>query len=214
MRQIAMILSGLTVALLAGEAAGRAYYLYTPTPATEQQVQQKTAAAIAVQEITVVKGDSLYKISRSNSGKGMYYPQLLLFNKISNPRLIHPGQVLRVPLAKGQTTAATHVKPVQQETEPTTSEPTAVPAPAPVAPLPALQTNKKTAEAVAPTIRQTSAETEAQTLYAKGVRAYKSGKCRQAIASFDRFLSRYPDSPLAADASLYRADCYLNLANK
>jgi TolA-binding protein len=198
------------VALLTGEAAGRTYYLYTPASATEQQVQQKAADAIAVQEITVVKGDSLYKISRSNSGKGMYYPQLLLFNKISNPRLIHPGQVLRVPLAKGQA-AATQIKPAKQES-PTTSEPTVVPAPAPVAPAPALQTNKKTAEAVAPTVHKSPAEIAAQTLYAKGVRAYKSGKCRQAIASFDRFLSRYPDSPLAADASLYRADCYLNLA--
>lgn len=210
MRSPELYIGGLAMTLLAATAQG-SYYLYTPAPASEQQVQQKAADAIAVQEITVTKGDSLYKISRSNSGKGMYYPQLLLFNKISNPRLIHPGQVLRVPLAKGQN-AANHGKTVQQKAQ--TTEPAAVQTAEPVTPAPALQPNKKTAEAAAPTVHQTPAETAAQTLYAKGVRAYKSGKCRQAITSFDRFLSRYPDSPLAADASLYRADCYLNLANK
>jgi TolA-binding protein len=213
MRPTGLLLSGLMVALLTGEATGSTYYLYSPAPATEQQVQLKTAHEIAVQEITVTKGDSLYKISRSNSGKGMYYPQLLLFNKIANPRLIHPGQVLRVPLAKGQSPGATG-KPVPQVKSATVIEPTAVPALAPVAPAPALQTSKKTAEAAAPAVRQTSVEAAEQTLYAKGVRAYKSGKCRQAIASFDRFLSRYPESLLSADASLYRADCYLNLAKK
>ena len=45
-------------------------------------------------------------------------------------------------------------------------------------------------------------------------REYKKGDCRKALESFDLFLKRYPSSPLAADVSLYKADCYMKLSGQ
>jgi TolA-binding protein len=42
--------------------------------------------------------------------------------------------------------------------------------------------------------------------------AFNSGNFREAIAHFDEFLKTAPESPLAADATLYRAECYMKLS--
>lgn len=48
---------------------------------------------------TVVKGDSLWKIAKKFLGNGSRWPEIFNLNrdKISNPNLIYPGQVLTLP---------------------------------------------------------------------------------------------------------------------
>ncbi len=48
---------------------------------------------------TVVKGDSLSKIAKEVYGDAMQYPVIFEANKpmLTNPDLIYPGQVLRIP---------------------------------------------------------------------------------------------------------------------
>jgi len=57
------------------------------------------AAPAAVRTYTVKSGDSLSKIARSELGDASKWPEIFEANrdKISNPDLIHPGQVLNLP---------------------------------------------------------------------------------------------------------------------
>ena len=50
---------------------------------------------------TVRKGDSLSKIAKAHYGDAMKYPLIFEANKpmLSDPNLIYPGQVLRIPAA-------------------------------------------------------------------------------------------------------------------
>jgi len=57
-------------------------------------------------------------------------------------------------------------------------------------------------------------EEAGQRLFAQAVKAYRQDDFRTALDLFDRFLSVSPGSPLAADASLYKAECYLKLSNQ
>ena len=50
--------------------------------------------------------------------------------------------------------------------------------------------------------------------YQRAVTIYKKGEYREALDAFDVFLTRHPDSPLAPDATLYRADCYMKLSER
>lgn len=62
-----------------------------------------------------------------------------------------------------------------------------------------------------------SADRESQSgqkLFERAVRSYRQEDCRMALELFDRFLSDNPNSPLAADASLYKAECYLKLSSQ
>lgn len=51
-----------------------------------------------------------------------------------------------------------------------------------------------------------------QVLYQGAKQAYLEGKYREAADAFSSFLRKYPNSPLAADVALYRADCLLHLS--
>lgn len=51
-----------------------------------------------------------------------------------------------------------------------------------------------------------------QKLFEAAVKAYKKDDCRAALALFDRYLADNSASPLAADANLYKAECYLKLS--
>ena len=55
----------------------------------------------AVENYTVVKGDSLSKIARRFYGDANDWRRIFEANtdQIENPDLIHPGQVLRIPRA-------------------------------------------------------------------------------------------------------------------
>lgn len=51
-----------------------------------------------------------------------------------------------------------------------------------------------------------------QLLFERAMKAYKQGDCRTTLELLDRFLADNSGSPLAADANLYKADCYLKLS--
>jgi len=57
-------------------------------------------------------------------------------------------------------------------------------------------------------------EEAGQMLFNQAVKAYRQDDFRTALDLFDRFLTANPGSPLAADASLYKAECYLKLSNQ
>jgi LysM repeat protein len=209
------------VALLAGATPGwsQQYYLYVPRPvAAEEKVQKKDG--ILVKEVEVRKGDTLYGISRRFSGRGSYYPQILLFNDIKNPNLIYTGHVLKIPVSRSAATERT-VKPHLQSRAPL------VPSVEPAAAVPAGDVNKGVAEdkkrdlkqkAAAPAGTQAkateppatpAAASSEQMLFERAIKAYQQDDIRTAVELFDRFLAEYPSSALAADASLYKAECYL-----
>lgn len=64
-----------------------------------QQNKRETTNAPSVKTYTVVKGDSLWKISKKFYGNGSKYNTIYNSNrdKIKNPNLIYPGQVLTIP---------------------------------------------------------------------------------------------------------------------
>jgi LysM repeat protein len=80
-------------------AWGQQYLLYVPQPITSGQ-KAPSQDGILVQEIVIQKGDTLHDLSRKFSGRGMYFPQILLFNSIKNPDLIYTGNTLRVPVSQ------------------------------------------------------------------------------------------------------------------
>jgi LysM repeat protein len=53
-----------------------------------------------------------------------------------------------------------------------------------------------------------------QQLFEAGVKAYRKGDCLTALGLLDRYLADNSNSSLAADASLYRAECYLKLSTQ
>jgi len=52
---------------------------------------------ITEERYTVVKGDNLWKIAVRAYGDGYKWPQIAQANKLVNPNLIHPGNVLILP---------------------------------------------------------------------------------------------------------------------
>ena len=74
-------------------------YLYAPQPVPSGQ-KASPQDGVLVQEIEIQKGDTLYALSRKFSGRGMYFPQILLFNSIKNPNLIYTGDILKVPVTQ------------------------------------------------------------------------------------------------------------------
>ncbi|MCC2098472.1 MAG: LysM peptidoglycan-binding domain-containing protein [Hyphomicrobiales bacterium] len=74
-------------------AAAPGKILPPPAPAAHVVIEKLTTAS-------VVKGDSLWRISRNILGRGIRYTQIYAANtsQIRNPNLIYPGQVLVVPL--------------------------------------------------------------------------------------------------------------------
>ena len=51
-----------------------------------------------------------------------------------------------------------------------------------------------------------------QKLFEAAVKAYRLEDCRTALELLDRYLADNSNSPLAADANLYKAECYLKLS--
>lgn len=248
------------IAGLALPAWGQNYFLYAPQPAASGQ--KPAAQEVLVQEIEIRKGDTLYGLSRKYSGKGMYYPQILLFNSIANPNLIYPGKTLKVPVSQNDagkaertdakssgSSSKAKVNSVEKKTSPKAESPTAsrqpTAAPASTAStelsLSDLKTTagkgvasrhkkrssahaKKSAArepeaAASPTASArpsdaTSAPDDAagQKLFEAAVKAYRKDDCKTALELLDRYLADNSGSPLAADAALYKAECYLKLS--
>ncbi len=57
-------------------------------------------------EVTIIKGNSLWRIARRAYGEGEFYTVIFEANKdrIKNPDLIYPGQVFNLPAGKGKAT--------------------------------------------------------------------------------------------------------------
>ncbi|MDD2734145.1 MAG: LysM peptidoglycan-binding domain-containing protein [Desulfuromonadaceae bacterium] len=244
-------------------AWGQKYQLYVPQSVTaDQKILPKDG--VLVQEIVVKKGDSLYELSRKFNGNGMYYPQILLFNSIKKPRLIYPGDTLKIPVAHNKVNDAEHAdtkpkdashkrisagdkktsaKPEADSQVQQTRDSSSVSAPTTEISLSDLKTvetgknrvsrHKKTSvthtkkskshahasTAVAPppstpaaVLKEASDAASGQRLFESAVKAYRRDDCRTALELLDRYLADNSGSPLAADATLYKADCYLKLS--
>jgi LysM repeat protein len=195
--------------------------LYVPKPIeTDEKIQKNDG--ILVQEVSIKKGDTLYGISRSFSGHGTYYPQILLFNDIKDPNKIYPGNVLKIPVSrKGEAVQAANPKLSKR---PATVPLSGQPVDAPVTALKMDETvgeKKREAGSKATTsaAKQKQPVTAAaanpeQKLYERAIKAYRKNDYTVALELFDRFLADHPSSALAADASLYKAECYLKLSNQ
>lgn len=78
----------------------------TVTPDAAKPDAPKADAVVSqIQTATVVRGDSLWRISRQVYGHGLRYTQIYRANEsqIRDPDLIYPGQVLVVPKEPGKT---------------------------------------------------------------------------------------------------------------
>lgn len=159
-------------------------YLYQPRPLAQDE-RPAADDGLLVREVQVKKGDTLSHISKRFSGRGAYYPQILLFNRIKNPHLIYPGDLLRVPVT-GQRAAQQHAKPAVANATVTPVVKSKRPAPVEAAP-----------------------QTSEQTDFNRALGAFKRGDCNEAVALFDRFIAVYPQSALLPEATLNRAECYL-----
>lgn len=67
--------------------------------ASVQEAARDTSSAPAASTYTVVSGDCLWNIAKKYLGNGSRYTEIYNLNKdkISNPNLIYPGQVLTLP---------------------------------------------------------------------------------------------------------------------
>ncbi|WP_298433675.1 LysM peptidoglycan-binding domain-containing protein [Geobacter sp.] len=234
---IRVVASSLVLSLLAPPFLGaEEYLLYTPEP-SEGKRPADPDEGVLVKRITIRRGDTLYALSRKYGGKGGYYPQILLFNLIKNPDLIYAGNKLLVPLpserkGEGAVRRAKRKRACQaaalRREERGAKGKTPAPAvkerakePLPPAPGPKVgggtpePSQKPAVEALRPApVSPKRGEENEQTLFEAGVSAYKTGAYQQSIDAFDRFLARYPSSPLVPDATLYRADALLKLAGQ
>ncbi|GFO54555.1 peptidoglycan-binding protein LysM [Geomonas sp. Red276] len=267
MKKATLLTTSLLAALWAPSLShGEEFLLYAPKPAAGEKAPADPSEGVLVRKITVKRGDTLKKISRRHMGVASWFPQVLLFNTIKNPDLIHPGEELLVPVkrgeqasaeagetpAKGKTHRAAKTKKARhhrvkrgkagqveahkgekaveegvgkQENKPAGGEavapvaPKQEAAPAPQPGVPAKSTvngkKSKSARSVKSNGAKGAAASPAaeQDAYQQAKRAYLKGEYRQSLALFDTFLKRFPNSPLASDASLYRADCYLRLSS-
>jgi LysM repeat protein len=208
---------------------GQQYLLYSPQALPPGQ-KLHSKDGVLVQEIKIQKGDTLYGLSKKYSGHGRYFPQILLFNSIKNPNLIYYGNTLRVPVSHKEgfdkvdvTTADSNQETKTTgyiKTQPKTEADFAVMQPT------AVQTKKNQAPSSSPYTSSTLPATSKKAgivpsvdeeavgakLFEAAVRAYRQDDCRSALELLDRYLAHNSGSALAADANLYKAECYLKLS--
>ena len=185
------------------------YLLFSPHPLEGELLMPERGKGILVRRITIQRGDTLSQISRDFSGKGSYYPQILLFNNITNPDRIFAGKELMVPVSKQdaltktvpekkRVTPPAQKKPLQKPTPAEKPKRSAVDKPLPAKPLP----------------QERLVVSGEQVSFAKAVSAFKRAEYEKALSLFNRFLERYPSSAMASDASLYKAECLLKLSGQ
>ncbi len=194
---------GVSVALLillagsvSSASAADEYYLYKPEKVQSPDMP-RPGDALLTKTITIQRGDTLSRLSRKYSGRGAFFPQILLFNRIKNPDLIYTGDRLRVPVTlpaglSGAPVAEKHGK--AQAGKPGAEK--------------SAKTHVKQRKAHAPAVAGKAGER----LFKHGVAAFATGHYRKALAIFNRYLATYPNSPDAAEAALYRAECYMKLS--
>ena len=64
------------------------------------------------------------------------------------------------------------------------------------------------------TVSPVLSSTAGQKLFDAAVKAYRQNDCRTALEQFDRYLAENSGSALAAEATLYKAECYLKLSTQ
>jgi LysM repeat protein len=169
------------------------YFQYLPS-SLETETTPPGEDGILVKKITIRRGDTLSNLSRHYAGRGYYYPQILLFNKISDPNRIFAGRELLVPVSS----------PVSRR------KPAHTP--------PKMTRDSNLRDAIRDPSGPKSREYEKrpsraeQRLYKQAVALMDRGNYLRALNGFSLFLKKYPDSPLSPDAHLHRADCYLRLS--
>ncbi len=210
----------LLVLALAPSAQGAGeYYLYEPKQVEKPAAPAEPGEGVLVRTITIKRGDTLSRLSRRYAGKASYYPQILLFNEIANPNLIYAGKELKVPVTtEAGLSVASIAEPkgrqpqslVRKRKKAGQTAPAHQPAPLEKKATPPLPT-RQTVEAAQPAPRTSTAE---QKLYEKAISEYRSNQFGQAQQSFSEFLDRYPSSPLAPDAALYKAESLLKQSDE
>lgn len=208
------------VICLALPAWGQQYLLYSPQAIPSDQ-KTSSKDGILVKEVEIQRGDTLYGLSKRFSGRGMYYPQILLFNSIKNPNLIYPGAILKIPITQKEARDSDQVeiKPPISSPRPkssgnrkiTSAHAKAINSPEPkssASQAAQLTTTHKSSTAVTPEADGAAG----QKLFEAAVTAYRQEDCRSALTLLDRYLADNSGSPLAADANLYKAECYLKLS--
>ena len=189
-----LALSGVVAVLLASApSVAEEFLLYTPKPAAGDQLPSSPDQGVLVKRVTVKRGDTLAKLSRKHIGVSSWFPQVLLFNSIKNPDLIYIGDELLIPVSAGHKTSAEKTAPKKR----------------PAARRPSLQPKAAAGRSIPETRPAFPREQES---YQQATKAYQDGHYQKALKLFDRFLRKYPHSGHAADASLYRADCFLRLS--
>src|SRR6185369_3732244 len=58
------------------------YLLFSPAAVAGEPTPPPPGDGVLVRKLTIKKGDTLSRLSRKNSGRSSYYPQILLFNNI------------------------------------------------------------------------------------------------------------------------------------
>jgi LysM repeat protein len=175
---------------------GEEFLLYTPKQAAGDQVPAAPDQGVLVRKITVKRGDTLRNLSREHLGVASWFPQVLLFNSIKNPDLIHPGEKLLVPVPAGH--AISVKKSARVKRHHVAKRPSSL--------------RKSAINQVKPETR--AAMPEEPETYQRAKRAYLNGDYQKALGLFGQFLRKHPQSSFAADASLYRADCLLRLSGE
>jgi TolA-binding protein len=189
-KALLIILAGAVTSASAAEE----YNLYKPEKVQSQNIPAP-GSGVLTKTITIQKGDTLKKLSAIYSGRSAFFPQILLFNRIKNPDLIYAGARLQVPLSQQATMSA-----------PGKETPAAVRKRRHAKHIRAVRHEKRISSA--PSVSGMAEER----LFNRGVRAFEARDYRKAIDIFEEYLKAYPNSPNAADATLYRAECYENLS--
>jgi len=191
MKRLLLIVTFIFPSLTSAAAADR-ILVYRPEAATGS-LPTTPEEGIAVETITIKKGDTLSKLARRYTGKGYYYPQFLLFNRVTNPNLIYEGDTLRTPLRPGSV----------MNVEPAASQP--LPETRLIEPLKTDQSNANAPRLIKITARE-------RKLFDKAMFQYRKKRYNSALSIFNRFLREYPGSPRASDAIFHRGECNLGLS--
>ena len=101
---VAIALS-IILAAAASSANAEEYTLYRAQKSQSADIPPP-ADGVLTRTITIREGDTLSGLSRQYSGRGSYFPQILLFNRIQDPDLIYAGKTLRIPVTRKERAAA------------------------------------------------------------------------------------------------------------
>ena len=172
-------------------------FLYAPQPVTGEVGGE----GVLVREVTVKRGDTLSKLSKQWSGRGYYYPQILLFNEIKNPHRISLGQVIRVPVSHTAEAQQHQIKSTKKKGKRRHQGKSVV-------------TQSTLRIPSAPAVQAVSLSAGEKSAYDRAMTSFRQGDCTAAIKLMDEFIVRYPASPLLPEAILNRAECYLKLSTK